>query len=221
MAINKSKRKGSESKFPGKLHDMMKYVEQQGLEHVISCVLNGRGFMIHDPDRIVDILPLFFGQTKYRSFRRQLNMWHFDRVKEGPNKGAFLHPYFVRGNRELCSQMSRQLIGLAPSTFGSQLQSKSQKEAIGANAIPECSISGLEPFKSLTNTILSPKTLDRSSTLMTMIQNFQNDVDFDTDFFKSPTSTSFIDSSLFDVGMPTQTQDAFAGRTFFLVDECC
>ena len=103
------KRSGSEARFPGKLHDMMQYIEEENLDSVISWVLKGRGFMIHDPEKLVDILPLFFGLTKYRSFRRQLNMWHFERVLDGPNKGAFIHPYFVRDNRSLCALMSRQI----------------------------------------------------------------------------------------------------------------
>eukprot|EP00339_Tiarina_fusa_P002791 CAMPEP_0117030288 /NCGR_PEP_ID=MMETSP0472-20121206/21867_1 /TAXON_ID=693140 ORGANISM="Tiarina fusus, Strain LIS" /NCGR_SAMPLE_ID=MMETSP0472 /ASSEMBLY_ACC=CAM_ASM_000603 /LENGTH=285 /DNA_ID=CAMNT_0004738305 /DNA_START=29 /DNA_END=886 /DNA_ORIENTATION=+ len=95
--------------FPGKLHNMMEFIDQEGLESVIAWVLDGRGFMIHDDKKLVDILPQFFSQTKYRSFRRQLNMWHFQRILEGPFKGAFIHPCFLRGKKELCSYMSRQL----------------------------------------------------------------------------------------------------------------
>ena len=65
--------------------------------------------MINDPDRLLEILPMFFGQTKYRSFRRQLNMWHFERLLVGPDKGAFVHPFFIRGNKALCSFMSRHI----------------------------------------------------------------------------------------------------------------
>ena len=88
---------------------MMQFVEDNGLESIISWELNGYGLQINNPDRLVEILPLFFGQTKYRSFRRQLNMWHFHRILEGPNKGIFIHPYFVKHDKSLCAQMSRQL----------------------------------------------------------------------------------------------------------------
>lgn len=94
--------------FPGKLHDMMTYVEQEGLGHIVSWIRNGRGFMVHDPETLVEILPLFFSQTKYRSFVRQLNMWHFQRVLDnGSCKGAWVHPYFLRGHKLLCGEMSR------------------------------------------------------------------------------------------------------------------
>jgi hypothetical protein len=104
-----NKRSGSTAQFPVRLYDMMAFVQTQGLESVIGWVLGGRGFMIHDPSKLVDVLPLFFGQTKHRSFLRQLNMWDFDRISQGPNKGTYMHPYFVKGNRELCGQMSRHI----------------------------------------------------------------------------------------------------------------
>jgi hypothetical protein len=102
-----SRRSSSERQFPGKLHDMMTYVEQEGLEHIVSWIHKGRGFKVHDPQKLVKFLPLFFSQTKYRSFSRQLNMWHFERVTDGSCKGAFVHPYFLRGHKLLCGKMSR------------------------------------------------------------------------------------------------------------------
>eukprot|EP00934_Nitzschia_sp_Nitz4_P002105 Nitzschia sp. Nitz4//scaffold246_size28974//131//1048//NITZ4_008079-RA/size28974-exonerate_est2genome-gene-0.29-mRNA-1//1//CDS//3329543903//2105//frame0 len=108
-STNNRKRIGSERQFPGRLHNMMAFAEKEGYEHVIGWVLNGRGVMVYSPEGLVNLLPLFFSQTKYRSFRRQLNMWHFERVEHGPNKGAFIHPYFVKDNRELCSYMCRQM----------------------------------------------------------------------------------------------------------------
>jgi hypothetical protein len=102
-----SRKSRSEKQFPGKLHDMMTYVECVGLEHIVSWIHNGRGFMVHDPEKMVEILPLFFSQTQYRSFSRQLNMWHFERVLDGSCKGAFVHPSFLRGHRSLCAEMSR------------------------------------------------------------------------------------------------------------------
>jgi hypothetical protein len=102
-----SRKSSSEKQFPGKLHDMMTYVEQMGLEHIVSWIHNGRGFMVHDPEKIVEILPIFFSQTQYRSFSRQVNMWHFERVIDGKCKGAFVHPYFLRGQKLLCGKMGR------------------------------------------------------------------------------------------------------------------
>jgi hypothetical protein len=100
-------RGGSETQFPGKLHDMITCVECQGLDSIVSWIKNGTAFMVHNPEKLLEILPVFFGQTKYRSFERQLNGWYFERILDGPDKGAFMHPYFVRGNKFMCTLMSR------------------------------------------------------------------------------------------------------------------
>ena len=106
-ASRKRGRPEKEKQFPGKLHDMMTYVEQKGLRHIVSWIHDGRGFMVHDSKKLVEILPLFFRQTQYKSFARQVNSWHFQRVLDGSSKGAFVHPYFLRGHKLLCEEMSR------------------------------------------------------------------------------------------------------------------
>lgn len=118
-------RAGSEVQFPGKLHDMMTFVEREGLESIISWVRNGSALMVHNPEKLVELLPLFFSQTKYRSFQRQLNMWHFQRVLDGPDRGAFVHPYFIRGNKPLCAYMSRHGLNLPDPHHLSQTQPSS------------------------------------------------------------------------------------------------
>ena len=42
-----------------------------------------------------------------RGFDNIRNMWHWERITAGPNKGAWMHPCFIRGNKVLCSYMSR------------------------------------------------------------------------------------------------------------------
>ena len=102
-------RGGPESLFPGKLHDMMAYVEREGLERIVSWIRNGTALKVHDPEKLVEkVLPIFFGHTKYRSFQRQLYMWRFEKIWEGgPDRGGFAHPFFVKGKKSLCSKMSR------------------------------------------------------------------------------------------------------------------
>jgi hypothetical protein len=109
-------RGGSESQFPGKLYDLLEYVSENDLESAISWSRNGTAIMVHDPHKLVEILPKFFGQTKYRSFRRQLNMWHFHRIMEGPHRGAFVHPCFIRGSKQLITYMSRHAYAAAASS---------------------------------------------------------------------------------------------------------
>jgi hypothetical protein len=110
MTRGANKRSGCRDPFPVRLHDMMAFVETECLESAtIGWVLGGRGFIIHNSEKLVEILPLFFGSTKYKPFLRQVNMWDFERMSHGLNKGTYTHPYFVRGNRDLCFQMSRQI----------------------------------------------------------------------------------------------------------------
>ena len=95
--------------FPVRLHDMITFAEEQGLESsVIGWVLNGRGFLIHNSNKLMEILPRFFGKAKYKSFLRQLNMWNFERFSHGLNKGTYFHPYFVKDDRDLCELITRR-----------------------------------------------------------------------------------------------------------------
>jgi hypothetical protein len=50
----------------------------------------------------------FFSQTKYPSFQRQLNLYGFSRFCHGPDKGAYYHVCFVRGQRPLVTHMIRR-----------------------------------------------------------------------------------------------------------------
>jgi hypothetical protein len=52
-------------------------------------------------------MPLYFGNIKIKSFQRQLNMWGFERVCNGPDRGAYTHEWFERGNPDLCHHMRR------------------------------------------------------------------------------------------------------------------
>lgn len=67
-------RPSSVKQFPGKLHDLLTYAEQNGLDYIISWVHDGKAFMVHNQYQLLHILPIFFGQTKFRSFQRQLNV---------------------------------------------------------------------------------------------------------------------------------------------------
>lgn len=74
LNVTNKARTASGKRFPGKLHDMLTYAELHGLQNIVSWVCNGTAFMVHDKAKLVQILRLFFGQTKFRSFQRQLNV---------------------------------------------------------------------------------------------------------------------------------------------------
>jgi hypothetical protein len=84
--------------FPLKLHRLLDIVEKKGSDHIISWQMHGRALKIHKADKFAqEIMPLYFRQSKIASFRRQLNIYGFLRITQGPDKGAYYHELFLRG----------------------------------------------------------------------------------------------------------------------------
>eukprot|EP00977_Amphora_coffeiformis_P027532 scaffold34619_cov183-Amphora_coffeaeformis.AAC.9 len=98
----------SEAIFPVKLHYMLSDMEADGLAHIVSWQPHGRCFIVHKPKEFGEtILPLWFRQTKYSSFQRQLNLYGFKRITAGPDKGSHYHELFLRGKRHLAHRIPR------------------------------------------------------------------------------------------------------------------
>mmetsp|Transcript_118017 Transcript_118017/g.176319 ORF Transcript_118017/g.176319 Transcript_118017/m.176319 type:complete len:378 (+) Transcript_118017:96-1229(+) len=94
--------------FPWKLHELLDVAEADAFTNIVSWLPNQHSFRVHDIQKFVDhIMKRFFKQTKYKSFQRQLNMWGFERILNGPEKGGYSHNYFVRGKPSLCCHMTR------------------------------------------------------------------------------------------------------------------
>jgi len=111
--------------FPYKLHTMLDNAAEGGYEDIVSWA-GDNGFQVHDKDAFVEkIIPKYFSQTKYRSFQRLLNMWGFERLREGPRKGAVYHEQFQRGNPSLCGSMKCQKIKKKPTAATAAANSKS------------------------------------------------------------------------------------------------
>jgi hypothetical protein len=74
--------------FPLILHDILDYSECTGDVHtIVSWHPEGCAFKIHNIQKFIQILPLFFRHKNYKSFQRQLNHYAFERIWEGPEKG--------------------------------------------------------------------------------------------------------------------------------------
>lgn len=60
---------------------------------------HGRAWKIHNKELLIrDIVPLYFVQSKYESFTRQLNGWGFKRLHQAGNDfNAFYHECFLKG----------------------------------------------------------------------------------------------------------------------------
>jgi hypothetical protein len=94
--------------FPWKLHGMLDTAEMECFTSVVSWLPDGNSFKVHSPEVFVDqVMARYFKQTKYKSFQRQLNMWGFERLLVGPEKGGYSHAHFVRGKPALCRHMKR------------------------------------------------------------------------------------------------------------------
>ncbi|CAB9505248.1 Heat stress transcription factor [Seminavis robusta] len=95
--------------FPHKLYRMLFEVEKNGQEDIVSFFPHGKAFIVHDPKRFVEeIMPRYFSTSRMSSFQRQLNLYGFQRIDDGPEKGGFVHQYFQKGQRSLCNKIRRQ-----------------------------------------------------------------------------------------------------------------
>jgi hypothetical protein len=96
------------NQFPWKLYDMLHTAEKRNEEHIISWIKDGMAFKVHNRDLFIEeYMKKMFNQTKFKSFQRQLNLWGFERVQNGPDKGSYFHPLFVKGRRDCCQRLTR------------------------------------------------------------------------------------------------------------------
>jgi len=94
--------------FPYKLHLMLENAERDNYSHIVSWVKGGTAFKVHDSKGFVaQVMPMYFDQSKYESFRRQLNLYEFTREARGSDRGVISHPQFLQGARWLCEEIKR------------------------------------------------------------------------------------------------------------------
>jgi Heat shock transcription factor len=99
--------------FPLKLHDMLEHIElnEPELADIVSWQPHGRCFLVHKPKLFAEmVLQRFFQQKKYASFQRQLNLYGFNRITKGPDRGSYYHELFLRGKKFLCRGINRMKI---------------------------------------------------------------------------------------------------------------
>lgn len=115
--------------FPFKLHVMLDNAEAEGYSTIVSW--EGEDcFLVHSKDSFVkDIIPRYFSQTQYRSFQRLLNMWGFERLRDGPRKGAYTHQHLRRGSPSLCNLMKCQKVKQKQSSAATLKQHQANKAA--------------------------------------------------------------------------------------------
>jgi hypothetical protein len=108
-SLDSNKSKGEATHFPSKLHRLLDDSEQNDIAHIISWQIHGRAFKIHKrKDFLEKVVPIHFQQTKLASFRRQLNLYGFLRISQGPDKGSYYNELFLRGKRFLADRIIRR-----------------------------------------------------------------------------------------------------------------
>jgi len=108
--------------FPFKLYNMLEYACDSEFGSCISWTADGSEFIIHDKEAMMDNLaPMFFNQTKFRSFTRQLNIWGFVRTD---TLDGWRHNNFLRGRPHLLNEIER-----------TQVKSTAKAEALAQQAL--------------------------------------------------------------------------------------
>ena len=81
-------------------------VEEQGKRNIVSFAAGGLAFIVHNPKVFVnEIVPNYFQQKKYSSFKRQLRTYGFELISGGPFRGCYFHELFRRDSPELSARI--------------------------------------------------------------------------------------------------------------------
>ena len=128
--------------FPLVLHLMLEQAEDKGFANYVSWNSDGTCFKVHDTKGfIAHVAPLYFRQTRYKSFQRQLHLYGFSRISSGKNRGFRAHDLFLRGRRNLCVNMKPK---------------KTKKPVQSANQAPATSVYGVMPAELASFEIIEP-----------------------------------------------------------------
>jgi hypothetical protein len=102
------KREYNHESFPVKLHRLLRETKAQGKQDIISFSGDGTLVSVYKPSSFEkEILPKYFRHNKLSSFRRLLNMYGFERLRDGVEGGTFRHPSFLKNRPDLCTTIER------------------------------------------------------------------------------------------------------------------
>jgi hypothetical protein len=102
----------SDTCFVYKLHLMLENAQGDNYSHIVSWVKDGTAFQVHHNKAFVEqVMPMFFDQSKYESFRRQLHHYRFKRESRDADRGILSDPNFLAGKRSLCEEIKRERLG--------------------------------------------------------------------------------------------------------------
>jgi hypothetical protein len=126
--------------FPWKLHRLLEETDRNGDNDIISWLPGYKAFKVHNRlEFAARIMPAYFSSAKYKTFQRSLNLWGFESVSKGRDKGACFHKFFVRGHPNLCEHMRRVKIK------GQQATAAKSKDAVPSLLVPPEAASSEKP----------------------------------------------------------------------------
>lgn len=99
--------------FPQVLHLLLETAEENGFRDIVSWQNHGRSFRVKDKKQFATkIMPIYFDQTQYKSFQRQLALYGFVRLtkKNSSDYGSYYHESFLRGYPDTCRTIQRKAI---------------------------------------------------------------------------------------------------------------
>lgn len=149
--------------FPFKLHEMLDEAEGRGFQDVISWLPCGKSFRIHDSEELVRILKVYFNQTKFKSFLRQLQNYGFERIARGPRKGTCTHKYFIRGRRSLCVQMKRVAKSVSDPNLNDKQESRGGMRIFSVPDFSQKSTTRANPLYAAQNAVFDLSRQSRSN----------------------------------------------------------
>ena len=106
---SRTKKGGPDQLFPSKLFRLLECESNDSPDAIVSWILEGRAFIVRKPERFTkEIMPKYFGQTKFSSFQKQIYLYGFCFIKKGVGSGGYRHDLFRRDSPHLCMKMVRK-----------------------------------------------------------------------------------------------------------------
>jgi hypothetical protein len=102
-------KKSARFEFPSIVYDMLEDVADDPIRSlIVSWMPHGRSFRVHDGSRFeTEVMPDYF-RERYASFRFLLEQWGFVGLRKGKDRGAYYNAKFVRGQRHLIANVSKE-----------------------------------------------------------------------------------------------------------------
>jgi len=209
--------------FPFKLFDMLTHLELTGQKSdVVSWLPHGRSFVVHNTKEFESsVLPFFFQQKQYKSFQRQLNIYSFNRITVGCDKGSYYHELFLRGKRFLSMGIHRTKVKGIGARFATNPDAEPDFYAMQSLPLSSESSYLQRNIPSNTELILNSTSVDSVSSWKIQLDCdnlFGNDIDFDDIISRSLDEQTETDVNLCDINYPSGSSSEEEDDKAFLTD---